>query len=180
MSKPVYLYRAVLTEPMTVRNDEHGWTDTFPAGYVIGRQSGYLSRSAAVTNGSIFIKEKGGSFEVVKSEPVRFLTAAEKTEKRIAELEHELASLRGSVADQPRTLRGDVDRIKSELGFDPLDSLVNNLDRYDNAAEHRLIDVDHVDGGVVGIVSRGGHVNLRVEPFSELHVGSPLFDHPSV
>jgi len=89
-----YLYRAVLTEYVQVRDERNGHTYHYTPGHVIGRQTGYLSRSSAVDNGLAFINEKGGSFEVVKSEPVRFLTADEKREKRIAELEAELAALR--------------------------------------------------------------------------------------
>jgi hypothetical protein len=94
MSKPVYLYRAVLTEQMEFRNVEQGWTDTFPAGYVIGRQTGYLSRSSAVANGALFSAGCDGSFEVVQSEAVRFLTIAEKRDQRITELEALLADLK--------------------------------------------------------------------------------------
>ena len=90
MSKPVYLYRAVTTKPINVI--ANGEEEVWPPGVVIGRQSGYLSRSSAK---AVAFRNYYGSdeFEVVKSEPVRFLTAGEKREKRIAELRAELDKL---------------------------------------------------------------------------------------
>ncbi|MFC5930854.1 hypothetical protein D6T64_11775 [Cryobacterium melibiosiphilum] len=105
MSKPVFLFRAVTARPLLIEHD--GVEDVLAPGFVIGRQSGYLSRSSAkaVAFRNHFAFDE---FEVIQSEPVRFLTAAEKTEKRIAELEAELASLRVP-ENHGRSIRDDVD-----------------------------------------------------------------------
>lgn len=94
MSKPVYLYRAVSTESISVSEREYDdfgdvSTSTYvePAGMILGRQSGYLSRSSAVEAGM----RSGIAFEVVRSEPVRFLSRAEKLREQIAVLTAELA-----------------------------------------------------------------------------------------
>lgn len=96
MSKPTYLYRAVSIEPHKVSESE--WDDfgvesahtyTEPAGMILGRQSGYLSRSAAVDAG----ERSGLAYEIVRSEPVVFLTYAERLRKQIRELTAELAAV---------------------------------------------------------------------------------------
>lgn len=95
-----YLYRAITTEPCTVSTVE--WEGGFPvddsytepAGAILGRQSGYLSRSAAVDAG----RRSGLGFEIVRSEPVEFLTEAEQLQKRINELKLQYAQLVGEVA----------------------------------------------------------------------------------
>ena len=91
MSKPVFLYRAVTVRPLLIERD--GAEDVLEPGFVIGRKSGYLSRSSAMNAGwrDHFAYDE---FEVVRSEPIRFLTADEKREKRITELEAELLILR--------------------------------------------------------------------------------------
>lgn len=93
-----YLYRAVSTEPRTVV--EYDWDDfgessphTYeePAGMVLGRQTGYLSRSSAVDAG----QRSGLGFEIVKSEPVEFLTDTERLRRQIQGLTAKLAALEG-------------------------------------------------------------------------------------
>lgn len=89
-----YLYRAVSTEPFTVT--EYEWDDfgeesphvyEEPAGMILGRQTGYLSRSSAVDAG----RRSGLAFEVVRSEPVEFLTDTERLRRQIERLSAELA-----------------------------------------------------------------------------------------
>lgn len=93
-----YLYRAVSTEPFTVT--EYEWDDfgessphvyVEPAGMVLGRQTGYLSRSSAVDAG----RRSGLAFEIVKSEPVEFLTDTERLRRQIQRLTAKLAELEG-------------------------------------------------------------------------------------
>lgn len=84
MSKPVYLYRAVATTE--TRNPFTEDLVTWP-GSPIGRATGYLSRSAAVNAGA----ECGVPFEIVRSEPVIFLTRRERLEREIDRLRAELA-----------------------------------------------------------------------------------------
>lgn len=93
-----YLYRAVSTEPFTVT--EYEWNDfgessphTYvePAGMILGRQTGYLSRSSAVEAGH----RSGLAFEIVKSEPVEFLTDTERLRRQIRRLTTKLAALEG-------------------------------------------------------------------------------------
>lgn len=90
MSKPVHLYRAVNAEPITISpefDEDEPWTE--PAGAVVfGRQSGYLSRSGAVEAG----RNAGIPFEIVRSEPVVFLTTRERLEREIDRLRAELAA----------------------------------------------------------------------------------------
>ncbi|ALJ22089.1 hypothetical protein [Microbacterium sp. No. 7] len=91
-----YLYRAVNTEDVFVVTDwedgeEHGYTAE-PGEHIFGRMSGYLSRSGARDAGL----RSGHPFEVIRSEPVVFLTAEGRKAKRIAQLEAELAELRGA------------------------------------------------------------------------------------
>lgn len=91
-----YLYRAVSTEPFTVT--EYEWDDfgessphvyEEPAGMILGRQTGYLSRSSAVDAGH----RSGLAFEVVRSEPVEFLTDTERLRRQIQRLTVELTKL---------------------------------------------------------------------------------------
>ncbi|MFT4156516.1 MAG: hypothetical protein QM630_01085 [Microbacterium sp.] len=83
--RTTYLYRAVSAEPITFAEDGEEWTE--PAGAVtFGRASGYLSRSGAVNAG----RESGQPFEVVRSEPVVFLTRRQKLEREIERLRAEL------------------------------------------------------------------------------------------
>lgn len=93
MSKHLYLYRAVTLIPITVIIDDE--SEVWAPGVVIGRQSGYLSRSSARAAG-FHNHYDAHEFEVIQSEPVRFLTAAEKRAKRIAELEQMLAELKAT------------------------------------------------------------------------------------
>lgn len=92
MSKPVYLYRAVTTRPrmITVQEFEDGefieYPEVMPAGTVLGRRSGYLSRSGAA-------QWRADDVEIIRSEPVVFLTRAEQLEKRISDMKAELAEL---------------------------------------------------------------------------------------
>lgn len=83
-----YLYRAVSKGTLY---DAFGDVSLWP-GAIIGRQSGYLSRSGAARVGSV----SGVEFEIVRSEPVMFLTRAEKIQKQINDLHAELAALGGS------------------------------------------------------------------------------------
>lgn len=92
-----YLYRAVSTEPFTVT--ERDWNDfgdeeevfsyEEPAGMILGRQTGYLSRSSAVDAG----RRSGLAFEIVRSEPVEFLTDTERLRRQIQRLTVELTKL---------------------------------------------------------------------------------------
>ena len=79
MSKPIYLYRAV-----TARESLE-----LPARFPLGRVTGYLSRSSAVEAG----ERSGLVYEIERSEPIVFLTRAEKLRKQIAELESELRAV---------------------------------------------------------------------------------------
>lgn len=93
MSKPVYLYRAVLTKPRTVFVEEYVDGDVvehfevMPVGTVLGRRTGYLSRSGAA-------QWLADDVAVVRSEPVVFLSRAEQLQKQINELGVELAAER--------------------------------------------------------------------------------------
>ncbi len=93
MSKPTYLYRAVTTVPVEVISYEDGEQVSFiePAGRPIGRQSGYLSRSAAVEVAHRY-EYTDAEFEVLRSEPVIFLTTRERLEREIDRLRAELAA----------------------------------------------------------------------------------------
>lgn len=90
MSKPVYLYRAVTTRPrmIIVQEFEDGefieYPEVMPAGTVLGRRSGYLSRSGAA-------QWRADDVEIIRSEPVVFLSRAEHLQKQINELTAELA-----------------------------------------------------------------------------------------
>jgi hypothetical protein len=94
MSKPVYMYRAVLKAPRpVVSEDWEGenvtrYHDTLSVGTVLGRRSGYLSRSGAG-------RWAAEDVEIIRSEPVVFLTTAEKLRKQITELRSQLADLTG-------------------------------------------------------------------------------------
>lgn len=81
------LYRAVATEHVddAFTGDVIAWP-----GAVLGRQSGYLSRSSAKEAG----RRSGVAFEVVKSEPVVFLTEAERISRQIRELSARLEQIR--------------------------------------------------------------------------------------
>ena len=76
---------------------------------------------------------------------------------------------------RPRTLRGDIELVKAELGLDPLKPLVDDLHGEHDIAEHPLVDLDDVLGGVIVVVPCGGDVDLGVKPLSELHSVSPSF-----
>lgn len=86
----VYLYRAVATED--VDDAFTGEPIAWP-GSTLGRQSGYLSRSGAKTAGD----RSGIAFEVVRSEPIVFLTREQKLVREIRELTAELESIRSAV-----------------------------------------------------------------------------------
>lgn len=81
------LYRAIATEHVddAFTGDVVAWP-----GAVLGRQSGYLSRSAAKNAG----ERSGIAFEIVKSEPVVFLTAEQRLVRDIRELTEELERVR--------------------------------------------------------------------------------------
>lgn len=94
-----YLYRAVTTvESTDIRFDEED-TDpveavgphVLPAGTPIGRRSGYLSRSAAIEAAHRY-EYRDDEFEIVRSEPVIFLTRRERLEREIDRLRAELAA----------------------------------------------------------------------------------------
>lgn len=97
-----YLYRAVSTEPHTVIEsdwNELGEEETVvsyvePAGMILGRQTGYLARSSAVDAGF----RSGLAFEVVRSEPVEFLTDTERLRRQIQRLTAQLAELEAVTA----------------------------------------------------------------------------------
>ncbi|QEA27081.1 hypothetical protein FGL91_00055 [Microbacterium sp. CBA3102] len=89
-----YLYRAVNAEPINVIEewDDDGTPYTIryePGEWTFGRQTGYLSRSGASSAG----QRSGHLFTVLRSEPIVFLTRAEKIQKRINELHAQLAAL---------------------------------------------------------------------------------------
>lgn len=81
------LYRAVATEHVddAFTGDVIAWP-----GAILGRQSGYLSRSGAKDAGV----RSGIAFEIVKSEPVVFLSREQKLVREIRELTEELARVR--------------------------------------------------------------------------------------
>lgn len=82
-----YLYRAVNTQSVGSYDVEADEIDECPPGSIVfGRQSGYLSRSAAVDAG----RRSGHPYEVVRSEPVVFLTRRQKLEREIDRLRAEL------------------------------------------------------------------------------------------
>lgn len=85
MARTTYLYRAVATEHVddALTGEPIAWP-----GSTIGRQSGYLSRSGAVDAG----RSSGIDFEVVRSEPVVFLTRRERIEREIDRLRAELTT----------------------------------------------------------------------------------------
>lgn len=93
MSKPVYLYRAVTTRPRTVIVQEYEdgefieYPEVMPVGTVLGRRTGYLSRSGAA-------QWLADDVEIIRSEPVVFLSRAEQLQKQIKELGVELAAER--------------------------------------------------------------------------------------
>lgn len=74
-----YLYRAVAKSELY---NAFGEMVLWP-GAIIGRQSGYLSRSGASRVGAL----AGVEFEVVRSEPVVFLTRREKLLREIERLQ---------------------------------------------------------------------------------------------
>lgn len=89
MSKPVVLYRAVTTTPQEIFYD--GECVIEPPGIVIGRQSGYLSRSGAVDaarRAHFDLHE----FEILRSEPIIFLSKSERLRREINRLTEELAA----------------------------------------------------------------------------------------
>ena len=94
--RDTYLYRAVNAADVVVI---HGYEDdgspirevAAPGMVTFGRQSGYLSRSGARAAG----ERSGNRFEVVRSEPVRFLTREEALERDIDALTAKLHALRG-------------------------------------------------------------------------------------
>lgn len=92
MSKPIYLYRAVLSKPRQIEDWENGElvSDVLPVGTPLGRRSGYLSRSGAA-------RWLAGDVEIVRSEPVVFLTHEEKLRAQIEGLLHELEALEQEV-----------------------------------------------------------------------------------
>lgn len=81
-----YLYRAVAVE---YTHDLDSDELVYWPGLSLGRMSGYLSRSSAVDAGVA----AGVAFEIVRSEPVVFLTRAEKIQKQINDLHAELVAL---------------------------------------------------------------------------------------
>ncbi len=105
MSKPTYLYRAILTEEIRreVENLEDGRLVpgilVAPKGVPVGRKTGYLSRSSAVDaayrNG---LTED--QFEIVRSEPVEFLDERGRIEKQIDALYDRLVELEPEPEDE--------------------------------------------------------------------------------
>lgn len=86
-----YLYRAVCIEH--VDNAYNGEPVYWP-GSILGRQTGYLSRSGAVSAG----QRAQVAFDVVRSEPVVFLTREQKLERDIAGLTQQLEAIRSAGA----------------------------------------------------------------------------------
>ncbi len=103
MSKPVYLYRAVLTVQKRTECDLPNGDDLVPVvmvarpGTPVGRKTGYLSKSSAIDaayrNGLL-----DHEFEVVRSEPVEFLTDTERLRRQIQRLTAQLAELEAVTA----------------------------------------------------------------------------------
>lgn len=91
MSKPVYLYRAVTVRDERIMDSENGYTDFLPARFPLGRATGYLSRSAAKDAGD----RSGLVYTIERSEPVEFLSDAEKLRREIQRLTAELAAVEG-------------------------------------------------------------------------------------
>ncbi|GAA4176355.1 hypothetical protein [Gryllotalpicola koreensis] len=92
----LHLWRAIALE------DQHlDWTDEIfvTVGDTLGRQSGYLSRSAAVDAG----KRSGLKFKVVKSDPITFPidpdVEAIELRAQVAGLKEQLAQIRSG--DRP-------------------------------------------------------------------------------
>ena len=84
-----YLYRAVNAEPITVLDGWDSEAEVVPTGeWTFGRQSGYLSRSGAVSAG----QRSEHPFEILRSEPVVFLTRREKLLREIKRLQSELVA----------------------------------------------------------------------------------------
>lgn len=84
----VYLYRAVATEHV---DDAYMGEPIAWPGMSLGRASGYLSRSGAKSAG----ERSGIAFEIVRSEPVVFLTRGQQLQKRINEMHAELDAIMG-------------------------------------------------------------------------------------
>ena len=86
-----FLYRAVNAEPVDelvgYEDDGTPYTLRYEAGELtFGRQSGYLSRSGAVSAG----RRSGSVFEILRSDPVVFLTRREKLLREIERMQSEL------------------------------------------------------------------------------------------
>ena len=99
----------MLTKPRTVVVQDYDdgdvveHTEMLPVGTVLGRRTGYLSRSGAA-------QWQADDVAVVRSEPVVFLSRAEQLQKQINELHAELAVER-SLAEQEAQL----DRLRRAL-----------------------------------------------------------------
>lgn len=95
MSEPIYLYRAILSKPLAIGTTDH--PGELPAGFSIGRRSGYLSRSSATDHAKGYERKWGAETEVIRSEPIVFLTEREKEAKRADELEAEAKRIRAGI-----------------------------------------------------------------------------------
>lgn len=89
MSKPVYLYRAVTVREERLMDSENEYTDYLPARFPLGRATGYLSRSAARDAG----ERSGLAYAIERSEPVEFLSEADKLRSEIQRLAAQLAAV---------------------------------------------------------------------------------------
>lgn len=105
MSKPTYLYRVVLTDPLNIFRESYDHEaeafvkrpDVLPAGSILGRQTGYLARSSAESIAERYRRVEGAECGVIRSEPVVFLTEREKEAKRADELEAEAKRIRARI-----------------------------------------------------------------------------------
>lgn len=95
MSEPIYLYRAILSKPLAVGTADR--PGELPAGFSIGRRSGFLSRSSAAEHAYRHAEHFGSETEVIRSEPIVFLTEREKEAKRADELEAEAKRIRAGI-----------------------------------------------------------------------------------
>lgn len=71
-----YLYRAIATETI---EPEGEWDIGIEPGDILGRQSGYLSRSSAREAG----ESSGCDFEIVRSKPVSFASGDARRDRHV-------------------------------------------------------------------------------------------------
>lgn len=114
MSEPIYLYRAILSKPLAIGTADHA--GELPAGFSIGRRSGYLSRSSAAEHAYRHAEHFGSETEVIRSEPIVFLTEREKEAKRADELEAEAKRIRERISVRA----GHVDVVASDANLEAI------------------------------------------------------------